>query len=329
MPYNAEHSCRIKNPDLFQQDSFRRMDKEDNGKKFSMIMGKLKGEDTMTVQAYRYPKDVWTVEEARAKCKEHKGISFEPAKDENSANKQIEKRIFNLSEIKIEKRGDSNQPIISGHAAVFNQLTDIWRWRERIAPGAFTKTLKTSDTRALFNHDSNWILGRSTSGTLKMSEDDTGLAVEISPPDTQLIRDMVITPMERGDLNQMSFAFMVTDEVWEDKKDEMPIRTIKEVDPLYDVSVVTFPAYPTTDAKIRDIFSQSGIDYDSLSNMIFRAKQGLPLQRQDLDLINASIEVLKNYIPIPPVIVTDEPEDEAPKRLLILRKRLELIEKGF
>jgi hypothetical protein len=245
-------------------------------------------------------------------------------------SKQMEKRIFNLSEIRIEKRGDSNAPVISGHAAVFDTLTDMWYYREKIAAGAFKKTLKTSDVRALFNHDSNWILGRNTSSTLSLAEDDTGLAVEINPPDTQLIRDMVLTPMERGDLNQMSFAFMVIDEEWEEKKGELPVRTIKEIDPLFDVSVVTFPAYPTTDAKVRDIFSQSGIDYDSLSDMICRAKQGFPMQRKDLDLINASIEVLRGYIPAPPD-GTEGGKDEEPQagRLAILRKRLELVTKCF
>jgi hypothetical protein len=245
-------------------------------------------------------------------------------------SKEMEKRLFTLSEIKIEKRGDTNAPVITGHAAVFNTLTDIWWYREKIAPGAFKKTLKTSDTRALFNHDMNYLLGRSSNKTLTMEEDEKGLAVEINPPDTQLIRDIVLTPMERGDLNQMSFAFMVTDEEWEEKKGEVPIRTIKEVDPLIDVSVVSLPAYPTTDAKVRDIFGQSGIDYDSLSNLMYRAKQGLPLQRKDLDLINASIEVLRGYIPAP-LDGSKGGKSEEPQagRLKILRKRLELIEKNF
>jgi HK97 family phage prohead protease len=180
----------------------------------------------------------------------------------------MEKRIFTLSEIKIEKRGDSNQPVISGHAAVFNTLTDVWWYREQVAPGAFKKTIKTSDTRALFNHDPNWILGRNKSGTLKMQEDETGLAVEITPPDTQLIRDMVLTPMERGDISQMSFGFMVTDESWEEKKDEMPIRTINEVDPLFDVSVVTFPAYPTTDAAVRSFLEYCGVNPEEIKELV-------------------------------------------------------------
>ena len=108
------------------------------------------------------------------------------------------------------------------------------------------------------------------------------------------------------------------------------IRTIKEVDPLYDVSVVTFPAYPTTDAKVRDIFGSQGIDYDSLSNLMYRAKQGLPMQRSDLDLINASIEVLKGYIPAPPDGTNGgKGEENGAGRLTLLRKRLDLIEKSF
>jgi hypothetical protein len=120
--------------------------------------------------------------------------------------------------------------------------------------------------------------------------------------------------MERGDLNQMSFAFTVIDEEWIEKKGELPIRIIKEVDPLYDVSIVTFPAYPTTDAKVRDIITKSGINYDELSGLMFRAKQGLPIQKSDLDLINASIDVLKGYIPKPSGIVPDVLKDEIPQR---------------
>ena len=166
-------------------------------------------------------------------------------------NKKPEQRIFNLSEIKIEQREEGKPPAIIGHAAVFNEQTEIWWFKEEIMPGAFKNALKKSDVRALFNHDPNWILGRNKAGTLKLKEDDSGLAVEIMPPETQLVKDMVLTPMGRGDLNQMSFAFTVKEETWTEKKDEMPIRSIVEVEELFDVSVVTYPAYPTTDAKLR------------------------------------------------------------------------------
>ncbi len=169
--------------------------------------------------------------------------------------KKPEQRIFNLSEIRVEKREEDSTSVITGHAAVFNEPTEIWYFKEEIMPGAFKKALKKSDTRALFNHDPNWILGRNKSNTLSLNEDDTGLAVEITPPDTQLVKDMVLTPMERGDLSQMSFAFTVAEEKWIEKKDEMPLRQIVEVDELFDVSVVTYPAYPTTDASLNSVRS--------------------------------------------------------------------------
>lgn len=78
-PYVTEHSCRLRNPDDFQSNSFRRMTRKHEGKEYSVIMGKLKGEDTMTDQAYRYNKEIWTVGSARVHCREHGG-TFEPAK---------------------------------------------------------------------------------------------------------------------------------------------------------------------------------------------------------------------------------------------------------
>jgi len=239
-----------------------------------------------------------------------------------------EERVFNLSEIRVSN--ESGKPKICGHAAVFNTVTDIGWFREQIMPGAFTNCIKTSDTRALFNHDPNWILGRNTSGTLKMSEDATGLAVEIDPPDTQLIRDLVLTPMERGDLTQMSFAFQVKTEQWTESKNETPIRSIIEVEPLWDVSVVTYPAYPTTDAKLRSIFQEVGLDYEKLSDTLSRLKRGLSVDQTDFDLIKNTVEVLNNFIPAPPDgSEGGNGEEEWAGRLSILRKRLELIEKTF
>jgi len=86
MPYPNEHACRLREPGEFREDTFRRITREaENGKKYDVIMGKLKGESTMTEQAYRYPKDSWSVNEARAHCKKHNGKRFEPAKDTKEA----------------------------------------------------------------------------------------------------------------------------------------------------------------------------------------------------------------------------------------------------
>lgn len=87
-PYPNEHACRLREPGEFEPNSFRRVSRDHNGKSYDVIMGKLKGETTMTEQAYRYPKDTWTTAEARAHCKSHDGISFEPASTTGKSDNQ-------------------------------------------------------------------------------------------------------------------------------------------------------------------------------------------------------------------------------------------------
>ena len=123
-----------------------------------------------------------------------------------------ELRILKTAELRVKKDGDEPARI-EGYAAVFNRDSEDMGFIERIAPGAFKKALKTSDVRALFNHDSNIILGRKSAGTLELKEDKKGLFMSVTPPDTQLVRDMVLSPIERGDVTQQSFGFSIkTDE---------------------------------------------------------------------------------------------------------------------
>lgn len=160
---------------------------------------------------------------------------------------QIERRYTN-AEL---RATDGDKPKIVGHAALFNTWSGpMCGFKERIAPGAFKKSIKEDDVRALFNHDPNQILGRNTSGTLELREDKMGLDIEIDPPDTQLGRDLIVS-IERGDVSQQSFAFSVVDEEWVYPKDKTKPaeRTLKEVR-LYDVSPVTYPAYEDTDVTV-------------------------------------------------------------------------------
>ena len=164
------------------------------------------------------------------------------------------KEIRILSGLKLETRSDTAQPKLVGYAAVFGEATDIGgMFREKIERGAFLAAIKTSDIHALFNHDENLVLGRAKAGTLRVSEDQHGLKVEIDPPDTQDVRDLLVK-MKRGDIDQMSFAFTMLGGVqeWDDSA-EPPIRTIKKVGELYDVSVVTRGAYPTTEVAVRSL----------------------------------------------------------------------------
>lgn len=162
-----------------------------------------------------------------------------------------ETRAF-TAELRIQGGGDTPSRIV-GHAALFNSLSeDLGGFREQIAPGAFSDSIKSDDVRALFNHSPDYILGRTASGTLTLSEDDDGLVSEIDPPNTQFVRDLMVS-IERGDISQMSFAFRVKPDgqTWEER-DEMTLRTLTNVT-LYDVSPVTFPAYPETDVGVRSM----------------------------------------------------------------------------
>jgi HK97 family phage prohead protease len=121
------------------------------------------------------------------------------------------------------------------------------RFRERIAPGAFLDAIGPGqDVAALFNHDPNQVLGRTTSGTLRLEEAAASLAfaVDINPDDPQALG--VLARVKRGDVRGASFSFTVGDEAWDYPKDGLPIRTILRVDELFDVGPVCFPAYKAT-----------------------------------------------------------------------------------
>lgn len=161
-----------------------------------------------------------------------------------------ERRLFTVDELRV---AADDKRTISGHAAVFNKDSEpMYGFVERVASGAFADSLGVDDVRALFNHDPNIVLGRNKAGTLRLSEDKTGLAVEIDPPDTQAARDLMVS-MTRGDVSQMSFGFTVLEDEWKfDRENDITYRTLTKVR-LFDVSPVTFPAYPDTDVSVRSL----------------------------------------------------------------------------
>lgn len=166
-----------------------------------------------------------------------------------------------MSEIKHEQRsvvapvelratGDSGQTI-GGYAAIFGETADIGGFfRENIARGAFADSIAKDDVRAYFDHDRGRVLGRSSAGTLRLKEDDKGLAVEIDLPDTNDGRD-VATLIQRGDVSGMSFGFSVTHDEWDETVDP-PTRTIHAAE-LREVSVVSEPAYEGTSIALRSL----------------------------------------------------------------------------
>lgn len=147
-----------------------------------------------------------------------------------------------------ELRADSEAdgPVIEGYAAVFDKWSeDLGGFREIIREGAFSRSLKSKpDVRALVDHDPSRILGRTKSGTLELREDKKGLWSRVKLPDTQSGRD-IFTSVKRGDVSQMSFAFQVRGSDGASWNDDFSERELLDLD-LFDVSPVTFPAYPDT-----------------------------------------------------------------------------------
>jgi len=171
---------------------------------------------------------------------------------------------FLTESVQLRSSDDVESRMVFGYAAKFNRQSENlgssnYQFYEIIEPGAFDDVLN-DDVRALFNHESSAILARSKNGqgSLKIGVDSVGLFYEFEAPDTQVGRDLV-TSLKRGDVDQSSFSFTVSKEgeVWESSQDgDGPTiykRTIKKVSRLFDVSPVTYPAYPDATVALRSL----------------------------------------------------------------------------
>lgn len=162
---------------------------------------------------------------------------------------KIERRMLDVAELRVDAQDD--QRTLRGYAAVFDSMSQpLFGFREVIRKGAFKKTVRESDIRALWNHDTNYVLGRKSARTLRLEEDDKGLLTRIFPPSTQWANDLMHS-IERGDVSQMSFGFQVVKDRWgQAGADGLPVRELLEVR-LLDVGPVTFPAYQQTEVHVR------------------------------------------------------------------------------
>lgn len=151
---------------------------------------------------------------------------------------------------KFETREAEDGLYIEGYFSVFNTNYDIFEGAsESIAPGAFSKTLG-NDIRALIDHETRLVLGRNKSGTLELREDSHGLwgRIKINPNDQDALN--LYERVKRGDVDQCSFGFQIVNEETDFREDGSVHWTIKEVN-LFEVSVVTFPAYEDTSVTAR------------------------------------------------------------------------------
>jgi len=185
----------------------------------------------------------------------------------------------------LELRTEGDNVLVEGYAAVFNQDANIGDYFiERIEPGAFADAIGRDDVVFLINHE-GLPLARTRSGTLKLFEDDHGLGMstelDLSDPDVL----QIVPKMKRGDLDKMSFAFRAEVQEW-DESGDLPIRTITQA-ALYDVSIVTTPAYDGTDIGLRKVLDQHQAD---LRKSNFEAARRRLKMKMDHDLRSRSAD---------------------------------------
>ncbi|MEU9793825.1 HK97 family phage prohead protease [Streptomyces sparsogenes] len=165
--------------------------------------------------------------------------------------------------VEVRAAGDGARGFV-GHAAVFNARTAIgnpltWGFYEEIAPGAFTKTLSEGDARFLVDHDTRLVVSRVSAGSLRLSQDAQGLAVDADLDERlSYVGDLVVN-VENRNVTGMSFGFRTVKDDWQtvtvqtsEGDMEAELRIIREVQ-LFEVSAVTFPAYESTDAGLRSV----------------------------------------------------------------------------
>ena len=162
----------------------------------------------------------------------------------------MEKRFLHMHDIKT-RSADNDEKVIEGYFAVFNEIYQVWKdVTESIAPGAFTDSLN-GDIRALYNHNTDQILGRTSAGTLTLKQDEKGLwgQIKVNERDTEAVN--VYERIARGDISGCSFGFDIESEEVRVNDDGSVHYTITKVNPLYEVSPCVFPAYEQTSVESR------------------------------------------------------------------------------
>jgi hypothetical protein len=197
----------------------------------------------------------------------------------------IEERTF-AAKFSVDSDGKQK---IKGTASVFNVLSqDLGGFKEIIDPWAFGPIVNTNDVFALINHDPNLVLGRNISKTLSLEENENGLDFVVDPPDTSFANDLLVS-MARGDMDKCSFAFVVDTATWE-VIDGWDVRRIKKFAELWDVSIVTYPAFYQTSAQVfgRDILTPKEV---------YAEYRSINLQRKQ-EQLSVGINIRKNKLAI-------------------------------
>ena len=235
---------------------------------------------------------------------------------------KIETRVFTND---FEVREEAEGMRLTGYAARFNEPSEPLPFIERIAPGAFKRSLKSrNDIKLLWNHDSSMVLGSTRAGTLKLMEDERGLFVDAILPDTSFGRDARVS-IQRGDVTGFSFGFTVPSggDSWNNEGTE---RTLKSVRLLEVSTGVAFPAYPSTNgtAQVRGldkVAQRTGIDADALADALLKIEDGQEITGEEKEMLSRVITDLA-----PAEVVEEKPDLSI---LHLKKKKLELLAKGI
>lgn len=224
---------------------------------------------------------------------------------------------------------DGGGMTFTGYAAIFDAPSQPLPFTERIAPGAFKRSLQSrNDIKLLWNHDSSIVLGSTRAGTLRLEEDNVGLRVSADLPDTQAGRDAAYL-IKRGDVDSMSFGFSVPkggDEWVSDNE-----RVLKSVR-LFEASVVAFPAYAQTAGStavrgLDKIAKRANVDADALADAMLKIESGLDLSDEEASLLTQVVDTLSPKSEEP---VEETKDDEIDDSMLALKKKkLEQLLKGI
>jgi len=234
---------------------------------------------------------------------------------------KIETRV-GLSEFEIRETGEGMH--FEGYAAVFNSPSEPLPFIERIAPGAFKRSIEArNDIKLLWNHDTGAVLGSTRAGTLRMYEDDRGLKVSAMLPNTSLGRDAAEL-LKRGDVDSMSFGFSVPQggDSWSADGSERTLKSVR----LHEVSIVSFPAYSgtagTTTVRGLDVIAErADIDPDALADAMLKLEEGNQLSEEEGRLLSQA--VLSSTVKAE----TEEPKGDM-AMLELKKKKLSLITNG-
>lgn len=306
MPYPNEHAARLVDPAQF--DKFSRVN-DQGGDGIDFIYG-IKGDDPLVVQAIRFDASKFTPEQAKKWLKDNdfQPILFENAVPMDEASRHViqspEQTGSDMSEKEIRRgvpveirEGESGEIRVAGYAAVFNEETSIGgMFTEVIMRGAFKNAIGRDDVVFLINHE-GLPLARTRSGTLTLVEDERGLYMEAMLDQTDPDVRSIVPKMKRGDLDKMSFAFRPVRQKWDDNS-KMPKRMIQEAQ-LFDVSIVTTPAYDGTEIALRSLekHREEQIKSQAVRRMRMKAKfAGIDVRNEYLLPIPQEPEIVSGSV---------------------------------